>query len=281
MAASTSPPALSTSLSSLNLSSPSSSTSTTQPRAPISQEITYRAYEGEQDLVHIVDLVDDELSEPYNLYTYRYFLDLWPHLCFFAFSGTLPVGVIISKLEPHSKTSLSSSLVPFSSPSEEQAWVERNYGEVLLDGDDESGKERGERKRYRMRGYLAMLSVRKDFRGKGIATHLLRLSLTQMLLPPPSQSLSPPPTSSDLPTTSQSIPTTPSSSSTKEEEETENTRFFPPDELVLETESDNLEALSFYQKMGFVREKELYRFYLNGKRAARLRLDLREMGIVG
>ena len=25
----------------------------------------------------IVRLVDDELSEPYNLYTYRYFLDDW------------------------------------------------------------------------------------------------------------------------------------------------------------------------------------------------------------
>lgn len=39
--------------------------------------ISYRAYQGEQDLDVIVRLVDDELSEPYNLYTYRYFLDDW------------------------------------------------------------------------------------------------------------------------------------------------------------------------------------------------------------
>lgn len=39
--------------------------------------ITYRAYRGEEDMDVIVALVDDELSEPYNLYTYRYFLDDW------------------------------------------------------------------------------------------------------------------------------------------------------------------------------------------------------------
>lgn len=38
---------------------------------------SYRAYQGEQDLDVIVRLVEDELSEPYNLYTYRYFLDEW------------------------------------------------------------------------------------------------------------------------------------------------------------------------------------------------------------
>ena len=48
----------------------------------------------------------------------------------------------------------------------------------------------------------------------------------------------------------------------------------PVDEVVLETEADNAAALTFYSKMGFVREKRLHRFYLNGKDAYRLRLDL-------
>lgn len=30
-------------------------------------------------------LVDAELSEPYSIFTYRYFLRNWPHLCFLAF----------------------------------------------------------------------------------------------------------------------------------------------------------------------------------------------------
>jgi peptide alpha-N-acetyltransferase len=43
---------------------------------------------------------------------------------------------------------------------------------------------------------------------------------------------------------------------------------------VLETEFDNLAALSLYESLGFIREKRLYRFYLNGKDAFRLVLPI-------
>lgn len=46
------------------------------------------------------------------------------------------------------------------------------------------------------------------------------------------------------------------------------------DEIVLETEYDNQAALSLYESLGFIREKRLYRFYLNGKDAFRLVLAL-------
>ncbi|GAA5970870.1 hypothetical protein JCM11641_004488 [Rhodosporidiobolus odoratus] len=195
------------------------------PKETEDQEITYRAYQGEQDLDAIVGLVDDELSEPYNLYTYRYFLDDWPHLCFFAYAGSLPIGVIVCKQEPHTKSSRGA---PIEGP----------------EGIDEEGRQR---LRPLNRGYLAMLSTRKGWRGRGVATHLLRLSLSVMLSPPASLLDALPP---DHPSRS------------------------PVDEIVLETESDNAAALAFYAKMGFVREKRLYRFYLNGKDAFRLRLDL-------
>jgi len=42
------------------------------------------------------------------------------------------------------------------------------------------------------------------------------------------------------------------------------------DEIVLETEYDNRAALSLYESLGFIREKRLHRFYLNGKDAFRL-----------
>lgn len=39
---------------------------------------------------------------------------------------------------------------------------------------------------------------------------------------------------------------------------------------MLETEFDNAAALSLYESLGFIREKRLFRFYLNGKDAFRL-----------
>ncbi|BGP24660.1 peptide alpha-N-acetyltransferase [Rhodotorula toruloides] len=190
----------------------------------VADEITYRAFRGEEDMDVLVELVDDELSEPYNLYTYRYFLDDWPHLCFFAYAGDLPVGVIVCKQEPHTKSSKS----------------------VPMD-DDEASAGAEQRRRPLNRGYLAMLSTRKGYR----ATHLLRLSLSVMIRPPPSLLAS---LASEHPSR------------------------HPADEIVLETEADNDAALAFYAKMGFVREKRLYRFYLNGKDAYRLRLDLTKSG---
>lgn len=46
------------------------------------------------------------------------------------------------------------------------------------------------------------------------------------------------------------------------------------EEIVLETEFDNYAALSLYESLGFIREKRLHRFYLNGKDAFRLVLAM-------
>lgn len=54
---------------------------------------------------------------------------------------------------------------------------------------------------------------------------------------------------------------------------------FPfPFKVVLETEYDNIAALSLYESLGFIREKRLYRFYMNGKDAFRLILAIPPSG---
>ncbi|OCB89268.1 acyl-CoA N-acyltransferase [Sanghuangporus baumii] len=78
-----------------------------------------------------------------------------------------------------------------------------------------------------IRGYIAMLSVNKDWRKRGIARTLVQHSIGAM----------------------------------KEN---------GVEEVVLETEFDNAAALSLYESLGFIREKRLYRFYMNGKDAFRL-----------
>ncbi len=42
-----------------------------------SPQIIYRQYSGESDLPHVMALVQNELSEPYVIYTFRYFLHQW------------------------------------------------------------------------------------------------------------------------------------------------------------------------------------------------------------
>ncbi|OSX57969.1 hypothetical protein POSPLADRAFT_1061058 [Postia placenta MAD-698-R-SB12] len=147
--------------------------------------IVYRQYTGESDLPYIMSLVQHELSEPYVIYTYRYFLRQWPHLSFLAYpdDSSEPVGVIVCKQSMHRDVT--------------------------------------------NRGYIAMLSVNKNWRKRGIASTLVRMSIAAM-------------------------------------------KLRGVDEVVLETEYDNAAALSLYASLGFIREKRLFRFYLNGKDAFRL-----------
>jgi hypothetical protein len=44
--------------------------------------IVYKSYNNEDQLKMIMDLISKDLSEPYSIYTYRYFIYNWPHLCF-------------------------------------------------------------------------------------------------------------------------------------------------------------------------------------------------------
>ena len=52
-------------------------------RTAISQrDVTYIVYESELNMPDIIRLIQKDLSEPYSIYTYRYFIHNWPHLCF-------------------------------------------------------------------------------------------------------------------------------------------------------------------------------------------------------
>ena len=44
--------------------------------------IEYVVYESERQMPDIMRLITKDLSEPYSIYTYRYFIHNWPRLCF-------------------------------------------------------------------------------------------------------------------------------------------------------------------------------------------------------
>ncbi|KAI9812797.1 MAG: N-alpha-acetyltransferase mak3 [Phylliscum demangeonii] len=110
----------------------------TRSRSTKLQYTRYESHHEAQYLSPIRQLISKDLSEPYSIYVYRYFLYQWGHLCFMALDETEHlVGVIISKLEPHRGGSL--------------------------------------------RGYIAMLAVKEDHRGGGVATKLVRMAIDAMI----------------------------------------------------------------------------------------------------
>ncbi|XP_076881231.1 N-alpha-acetyltransferase MAK3-like [Bidens hawaiensis] len=147
-------------------------------------EIEYVSYSGEEHLPLIMGLVDEELSEPYSIFTYRYFVYLWPNLSFLAFHNGKCIGTVVSKMGEHRNT---------------------------------------------YRGYIAMLVVLKPYRHKGIATELVTRSIKVMM-------------------------------------------ESGCQEVTLEAEVTNKGALALYGRLGFIRAKRLFRYYLNGVDAFRLKL---------
>src|SRR4051812_43859646 len=61
--------------------------------------ITYKTNPGEEILTKIIDLMKEELSEPYPIFTYRYFLNLWPDCNILAYDKETFIGCIIGKAE--------------------------------------------------------------------------------------------------------------------------------------------------------------------------------------
>jgi peptide alpha-N-acetyltransferase len=69
--------------------------------------VAYIDYKDESMLPDIQRLIAADLSEPYSIFTYRYFLHQWPSLCICAFArqengevGEM-IGTIVCKAEDH------------------------------------------------------------------------------------------------------------------------------------------------------------------------------------
>jgi len=113
--------------------------------AALPAELQYIQYDTSlerQYLPAIRALISKDLSEPYSIYVYRYFLYQWGDLCFLAVhpETSALVGVVINKLEQHQSHSPQT-----------------------------------------LRGYIAMLAVSSSYRGQGIATSLVRKAIDAMI----------------------------------------------------------------------------------------------------
>lgn len=53
----------------------------TPPPLPPPRTVSYESYTSELQMPDIMQLMKVDLSEPYSIYTYRYFIHNWPQLC--------------------------------------------------------------------------------------------------------------------------------------------------------------------------------------------------------
>ena len=198
-------------------------------------EITYTEYTGEHQLQGIIDLISVDLSEPYSIFTYRYFINNWPNLCFIATTpgkdGGAPqvVGTIVCKQDRH-----------------------------------RSGA---------MRGYIAMLAVHHSMRKRGMGKELVRLAVCAMR-----------DDGCDEAGTRQYMLDTYTRAHPMHAHRRSahiNIPYYHPlmRGAVLETEVTNLGALRLYEGLGFVRDKRLHRYYLNGNDAFRLKVWFHDLPV--
>ena len=93
----------------------------------------YKKYQGEQTIDEIISIMSETLSEPYPIYTYRYFLNTFPDLCIMVYDESkekeIFIGGIVAGVEITSKS--------------------------------------------KKKGYIAMIAVKEEYRGKGIAQNIV------------------------------------------------------------------------------------------------------------
>lgn len=56
------------------------SNSTTIDQSTV-ERLKYVPYTSESQMKWVTSLIDQDLSEPYTVYTYRFFVNNWPELC--------------------------------------------------------------------------------------------------------------------------------------------------------------------------------------------------------
>ena len=227
------------------------------------------SYAGEAQIAAVMALICKDLSEPYSIFTFRYFLDAWPDYCLLAHAAA----------EAGSGGGGGNSSAP------------RLVGAILCKASPS--------KTGRLRGYVGMFAVDADFRRCGIGSALAALSVQRMAASPRAAVASSSPHALALAARARArshalhrarralcraqgahararmrmhthahahahaLICAPRSC----------TRLLPQraqadcDEVVLETEVTNHGALRLYEGLGFTRDKLLAKYYLNGRSA--------------
>lgn len=130
---------------------------------------TIEVYNGDTQLDALVGLMEVDLSEPYNVFTYRFFVDQWPQLTFLAFAkdGALAEAPSAADVASHAQKRC------FYAPCRDGTW-RRLVGGIVCKLD--VARRTGLR-----RGYIAMLAVDGAYRRHGIGRTITARALDTMV----------------------------------------------------------------------------------------------------
>ena len=135
----------------------------------MSETYTIEVYNGDTQLDALVGLMEVDLSEPYNVFTYRYFVDQWPHLTYLAFSTSEALAGVPSAADVAARAQTRH----FYAPCRDGTWRRLVGGIVCkLDMARRTGLHRG---------YIAMLAVDSDYRRHGIGRAVTTRALDDMV----------------------------------------------------------------------------------------------------
>ncbi|KAI8872209.1 acyl-CoA N-acyltransferase [Ramicandelaber brevisporus] len=204
-------------------------------------EIAIQAYTSEEQLGEICRLIDRELSEPYTVYSYRYFLSQWGQHCYLAYApkqqqteqSNKPRKQQQQQKQQQNESQLNDNAVADNDNDNDDNSLELVGCIICRIDDHKCGHGFGvavmQQQTTLKRGYIAMLAVEKHMRGHGIGKKLVKRAIDSMIAD-------------------------------------------GADEIVLETETKNVAALALYEGLGFVRDKRLHSYYIGGTDAYRLKL---------
>lgn len=146
-------------------------------------QIHFVDYRDESQLEHVDRLVAVDLSEPYSIFTYRYFLNRYPDLCILAVdkkSGEV-CGCVVGKIDVEDINNPPMSADMSTSDSYADGKTSATHtaqaGDIL---DSNNAALRAMAEVVIHTGYIGMLAVSKSYRRRGIGKDLVRRVLQRM-----------------------------------------------------------------------------------------------------